>query len=657
VSIRSPIIATLCVIASRSAAAAPDTPREPIAVIGLRPAVGNFDGPFEIRRLPEAQKLRRVANDVVRQVAQHPVIDDAGLRAALGVEYLVDFMDCHAEVACVSKLVAKLKKKTTQGVFGDYTVVDKKYQIRLRLLDIAQRKVVKEVEFKLDQADIEDRMQWRREVEPLFATTAAPEPTPPEPTPPGPPPPSEPPPASGDSAAVPELAPITSEGGDTSNTPAKPAAAGAGAFIDNSVLDAISRGIAWHGYFQNYSALGVRGGFRKDAIVFDDRLQLEFESDINQVRVIGKPQLLFDVLDNQLEVHFREMYAARGYKRVDLSVGERILTWGITDFWPVVDIINPRDYSPIRNWRPIDEKLPVPVLQTTWLFGAVTLHLIGVPILGRSSFQLDQTKPFALPIPAPPGSAIEQHKAAATLSNAGGGLRIDLAVGTWKLSLYGLVGRDPLPSVYAQTDPMTGATTFEVDNDRVAMGAVSIQGNLGFLGAILKTEAAAYDRLDDGCKGMDADLGGVPQCFYLHRVPTGRANLALERNLLPGLDGHLQFITEYTRSADVPRLPPAIAMIAPGLPEQYPLNEIFTLRLQGDYAHSDFRPMAFVYWSLGDEALFGNLDLEYHLADGFALALGGFLFHGYASPNKNRFTLSGSLESSSNVYLRATAWF
>jgi hypothetical protein len=83
-----------------------------------------------------------------------------------------------------------------------------------------------------------------------------------------------------------------------------------------------------------------------------------------------------------------------------------------------------------------------------------------------------------------------------------------------------------------------------------------------------------------------------------------------------------------------------------------------TLRLQGDYAKSDFRPMAFAYWAIDDEAFFVNVDLEYHVADGLAFSLGGFWFHGYASdPKKNSFTMAGSLDASSNVYLRATAWF
>ena len=665
--------------------------REPIVVVGLRPAAKNLAGPSEIRRLSEAQRLRRVTNDVVRDIAKRPIVDDAGMRSTLGVEYLVDFMDCRGAVPCVSRVVAKLRATASLAVYGEYTVVKKQYQFRFRLLDLRTGKLLNEVEFKLADTDIDDRKLWRRELEPLLEkipaaagtgepTTGEPktgepktgepttgEPKTGEPTT-GEPKTGEPKtgePTTGEpktGTEVAELAPISSEddGGGAAKAVSGTAGGGEDPFIDNSVLDAISRGVTWHGHFQNYSAVGARRGFWGDMLTFETRLQLEFETDISKVRVIGKPQLVYDIPTEKLNLTFREMYAARDYKRFDVSVGHQIVTWGVTDFWPVVDIVNPRDYRVLRNWRPIDEKIAVPSLQSTFLIGPLTLHLIGVPILGRSLYQIDQTKPFALPIPAPMGTNIRNaERPEADIENAGGGTRLDLAVGAWKFSLYGLIGRDVMPSVHPNVaiDP-EDPTPFVVDNDRVAMAATSIQGNIDAIGTIFRAEAAGYHRLDDACEGKTFKIFGVPECFYVRRVPTARSNVALERRVLPGLDAHLQFITEYTRDEDVPPLPLATNILAPGLPEQYNYNKILTLRLQGDYRKGDFRPMTFVYWSLDDESLFVNADLEYHLADGFAFVLGGFWFHGYAADErKNRYTIAGSLVGSSNVYMRATAWF
>jgi hypothetical protein len=637
------LVVLICCAWSAPAFAAP----EPIVILGLRPGSRSFEGPTELKRLGEAQKLRRVANSVVREIAERPIIDDGGLRTVLGVEYLVDFMDCRAVTACIVKRTTKLKKLATYMVYGEYTVAGPEYRFRIKLFELRQAKIAKQVEFTLTETDVEDRKLWRREVEPLFEVIAS---KPPDPPAEPPVTPAEPP---GD-PDVPELAPITTTPEpDPNATTAVEGAATASTepFIDTSVLDAINQGITWHGHFQHYSAVGVRGGgLYGDFVTFDDRLQLEFESDLNHVRVVGKPQLLLDVRSESLDVRFREMYAARDYRRVDFAVGQQVVTWGVTDFFPVVDIINARDYASLRNWKPIDEKLPVTALQSRALLGPVTLHLLAVPVMKRGTFQLDPKQPFALPLPTPPGATIEQPKNAAKLGNSGGGIRIDLAVGAWKLSTYALIGRDPLPAVYVKSDPITMETRLVVDNDRVAAGALSIVGTLpgDFL---LKAEGAAYHRLDDECEGD-------PACFYTRRVPTGRANIAIERKISSGLDAHLQFISELTRSKDVPRLPPVIDLFAPGLPEQFNWRRMVTMNLRGSYLRGDFVPQLFVYWSPDDEDYFANADVEIHLADGYALAVGGFLFDGYAADeNKNRYTLAGAQKRSTNAYLRVTAWF
>jgi hypothetical protein len=233
-----------------------------------------------------------------------------------------------------------------------------------------------------------------------------------------------------------------------------------------------------------------------------------------------------------------------------------------------------------------------------------------------------------------------------------------VALGSWKTALYALLGRDPLPTVFARVDPASGAPEVRVKNERVAMAAASLQGTLDSVDVLVKAEGAFYARIDDHCEGATEVAPGTPSCFYLRRVPTARATAAIERKIFEGLDAHVQLITELTRRADVPPLPDAAGQLVPGLVPQHELNPIVTLRLQGRWARGDFRPSAFVYWSLADQDWFANLDLEYHLADGFALSVGGFWFQGYAGdPSKNRFTLAGGLEPSSNGYLRATAWF
>jgi len=274
-----------------------------------------------------------------------------------------------------------------------------------------------------------------------------------------------------------------------------------------------------------------------------------------------------------------------------------------------------------------------------------------------SRFQLDRTRPFAIPIAVPDFVPIMQPDVPDSLrGSSGGGAAIDIPIGGWKTSLYALWGRNPLPTVFAVVG--TSGPEVRVENERVAMAAASAQGTLDAIDSVIKAEAAYYVRVDDRCEGATEIAPGTPSCFYLRRVPTARATVAIEREIARGLAAHLQLISEVTRRADVPELPAAATMLAPGLVPQHRLVPIATLRLQGMWARGDFRPSAFFYWSIADRDWFANLDLEYHLADGLALSVGGFWFQGYdGDPAKNRFTIAGSLESSSHGYLRATAWF
>jgi hypothetical protein len=479
--------------------------------------------------------------------------------------------------------------------------------------------------------------------------------------------PADTPPGEGTS----ELPPLSngpdsgSAGSDAAKSNAPPAG-DSSSFIGGTSLDTVARGLAWHGYVQTYAAAGIRGGYKRDFLTFENRLQLEFETDVSPVlHIVGRPQLIYDGLTEQVHVAFRELYATRFYKKFDLSVGQRIHTWGITDFWPVVDIINPRDFSPIRNWKPIDEKIPVPTLHLSSVFGRVTLQALGIVLTRASQYQLDRTQPFAIPISIPDSIPILQDRPPTSLrGGAGGGVAMDVVLGTWKTSLYALLGRNPLPTAYGRVDPASGPEV-RVENERVAMAAASAQGTLDFIGTLIKTEAAYYARVDDHCSGAtEVPPGfpgippGTPNCFYLRRVPTARGTFAMEREIIEGLDVHLQLIGEYTRRQDIPPLPAVTMGLAPGLVTQPRINPIVTLRLQGSWARGDFRPSAFAYWSIADQAWFSNVDLEYHVADGFALAAGGFWFEGYAAdPAKNRFTFGGSIEQSSNAYLRVTAWF
>ncbi len=581
---------------------------------------------------------------------------------------------------------SQLDQSEPLGIVGDYKVIRNSYRFSLRLITIKDRKILNEIEFAIRAQDVFYPEVWHRQVAPLLdlahAKTPKPKPTPPpggtKPPPGGtkPPPGEAKPPPDGTSPegtppdgtspdgtppvgedGVPELPPLTTEdgGGELPPITSDGAASGGSESADSGDDGGGGGGGAGlHGYFQNYTALGVRSKFKNRFLIFDERLQLEVGTNVQGVRVEAKTQLVANLLEGRdVGVRFRELYGERDWDTFEIAAGQQIITWGVTDFWPIVDILNPRDLSQFRTWKPIDEKLAAPMLRMTKYLGRATFHVIAMPLLSMGEYQTNPAEPFALPVPQFPGIPIEQQEAKFKLWNAGGGARLDLGVSQWKFSFYALLGRDVSPAIRLEVISNTNQR-IRVDNERVGMAAMSMQGSA--LGFIVRGEAAGYQRIVDVCAHpMDH---GLSACQYFRHTPTARANISLERRILPGMDAHLQFISEITADKDIPKLSPLVMAQAPGLPEQYPWNKILTLRLQGMYKDNDFRPTAFAYWSHEDEALFTYVDLEYLFGDGFSLAAGGFWFKSYAKdPNKAQYTLAGSIETSSHVYLRATAWY
>lgn len=441
---------------------------------------------------------------------------------------------------------------------------------------------------------------------------------------------------------------------------------GESSFIDQSLLENLTRGIIWHGHFQTYAALGVRGRYLKDFIIFDNRLQLDLESTIGDVHIVAKPQLTFNWLTLDLEFEFREIYASRYWGGVDVTFGERIVTWGITDFFPVLDIVNPRDYRTLRKWWPIDEKRAVPMIQLGMVAGPVTFELLGALINRNTRFEYDQEEPFAVAVVVPQFATFQEIQIPLSIDGASAGAKIDLQISDWKLSAYGLLGRNPLISVYIDIDPGTGGARVNSFNERIFMGAMSLRGQLDFIGTIFSAEAAYYHRVDDTCADRirEADeneldgLVGLPKCFFLRRTPLARGTVGLERKILPKLDAHVQFVFEYTPESQLQPVPRIVERSLPGFFRQHEFNPILTFRLQGRWFADDFRPSVFMYMSLADQDFFVNPDIEVYLGDGLAVSVGGFLFEGYAKkPNKNRYTFMGAIEDSTHVYLRVTGWY
>jgi hypothetical protein len=326
---------------------------QPIIVAGLRPTTDRAYKSVDIKRLPEAQRLREIVDATVREIAKRPILNHGGLRAALGRSYLVDFFDCSGSVECVIRLFSRLGDRASLIVYGDYGPLRKNEAFRMRLVDLAGRKLLAEVEFAFPRGDLDDRDSWRRELVVLLAAAEL----------------------TGDAEDGEEggTEPVVNGGGSTEDPGLDPEGAGGGdegsgqvAALDAGLdeLDTIESDADSHrganatdqgplvrrlratlaSELRSYPL--ERGGPANDEQMF---LDTDFELD---VRVHGgssfffRPRFMIDLLDNELK-RFEpyEGYFQYAGDTWDFRAGQFIDNWGIADAFNPLDIINRRDFG------------------------------------------------------------------------------------------------------------------------------------------------------------------------------------------------------------------------------------------------------------------------------------------------------------------------
>jgi hypothetical protein len=142
-----------------------------IAFLGLRPSVDAALGQTAIAQLPDAQRLRAVAENVVEILSGATVLRHDDLRVALGRTYLADLFDCRGEAPCQLRVAAPLARQgVVAAVIGDYFADGEKLRIRVRRLDLAAARV-EDVTFALDRGVAETLAPWQAALRPLFQDT------------------------------------------------------------------------------------------------------------------------------------------------------------------------------------------------------------------------------------------------------------------------------------------------------------------------------------------------------------------------------------------------------------------------------------------------------------------------------------------------------
>ncbi|HET8539557.1 MAG TPA: PEGA domain-containing protein [Anaeromyxobacter sp.] len=145
-----------------------------VAFLGLRPAQSASFAGTAILKLPEAQRLRAVAENVVETLSGSSVVRHEELRAALGPTYLAELFECAGDAACQLHVAAPLRRKGIAAAFaGDYFAADGGLRIRLRRFDLAQARLADEAAFGLPVAEAESLAPWRAALAAMLQDTGS----------------------------------------------------------------------------------------------------------------------------------------------------------------------------------------------------------------------------------------------------------------------------------------------------------------------------------------------------------------------------------------------------------------------------------------------------------------------------------------------------
>lgn len=163
----------LVLLAAPGARAAP-APSRPVAFLGLRPAEDARLSETALAHLPDAQRLRAVAENVVEMLSGSPVLRHDDLRAALGRAYLVELFECRADAACQLRVAAPLRRHgVAVAVVGEYDAAGDPFRIRVRRLDLVKGRVADEVESASRRAAAAALGTWRAALGPAFQDTGS----------------------------------------------------------------------------------------------------------------------------------------------------------------------------------------------------------------------------------------------------------------------------------------------------------------------------------------------------------------------------------------------------------------------------------------------------------------------------------------------------
>ena len=368
-----------------------------------------------------------------------------------------------------------------------------------------------------------------------------------------------------------------------------------------------------------------------DKTLVDLRAQLQWDKDFDASRIKFAGDVYYDGVLDQTKLQIREL-AWQGNvnsivelgdwgKKLDIKVGQQILTWGTGDYVFLNDLF-PKDFQSFFAGRD-DDYLKAPSLsaKVSGFFDWANIDVVITPQFTPDNYingdYFSFFSPFAGTNVAPGFDVTSPNKP----SSPEYAMRIYKTVGSTEYAGYAYIGAHKSPASFTEF----GAPYF---SKLRVYGASAITP---FADGLLNVEMAYYDSRSDA-------QGSNPL------VPNRQSRwlIGYEQELVKNLTGSAQLYLEQISDFD--------SLKANSLTPKFDPNQrrvLFTQRLMYRLMQQTLTLNAFNFYSTSDEDGYLKLSADYSPGDQWQLSSGFNVFYG-----KKPFSFFNQFEDASNAFVR-----
>ncbi|MDO8673001.1 MAG: hypothetical protein Q7O66_16460, partial [Dehalococcoidia bacterium] len=241
-----------------------------------------------------------------------------------------------------------------------------------------------------------------------------------------------------------------------------------------------------HGFLQNNSSQRIvtSSQFPAELLKMENRAQLELVHAGARWDWHSKTDFVWDPDNRYSRVDSREAYLTSRSSRLDLTLGQEIITWGVGDLLFLTDVF-PKDWVAFITGAPIEYLKKGSILaKANYYVRGAGVEAIWIPVFEGDTLPSGNKLAFFSPFPT--GASVREVDPPTTFGNSQVGLRVSRMIRDYDTSFYLYSGWDPRPS------PNFASSTLEYH--RLKMPGLSFQGP--FRGSLLSGEFAYYQTED-----------------------------------------------------------------------------------------------------------------------------------------------------------------